>query len=75
MAKKRIWISADHGLALVYFLQSDVIKTFLDAGVEVVLMTDDGIQEQINHRFGCPGLQIEGLRMQQARRLQRTGRT
>ena len=67
MAKKRIWISADHGLALVYFLQSDVIKTFLDAGVEVVLLTDDGIQEQINSRFGCPGLQFEGLRMEQAR--------
>jgi hypothetical protein len=67
MAKKRIWISADHGLALVYFLQGDVIKTFLNAGVEVVLLTDDGIQEQINSRFGCPGLQIEGLRMQQAR--------
>ena len=67
MAKKRVWISADHGLALVYFLQSDVIKTFLDAGVEVVLLTDDGIQEQINQRFGRPGLLIEGLRMQQAR--------
>ena len=33
---------ADHGLALIYFLQSDIIFTLLNAGVEVVLFTDDG---------------------------------
>ena len=32
---KRIFISADHGMAIVYFLQSDVVSTLLDAGVEV----------------------------------------
>jgi len=65
--KKRIFISADHGLAIVYFLQSDVLPTLLDNGVEVVLLTDDGLKEQITARFGQPGLVVEGLRLKQAR--------
>ncbi|NOY98844.1 MAG: hypothetical protein GXP40_06535, partial [Chloroflexi bacterium] len=44
---KRIFIIADHGMALIYFMQSDVISTLLGAGVEVVLLTDDEIREQI----------------------------
>lgn len=66
-AKKRIWISADHGLAIVYFLQSDVLPTLLNAGVEVVLLTDDVLKEQITSRFGQPGLIVEGLRLKEAR--------
>ena len=62
-----MWVVADHGLAIVYFLQSDVIPTLLDGGVEVVLLTDDALQQQITERFGRPGLRIEGLRMKQAR--------
>jgi hypothetical protein len=65
---RRIFISADHGLSIVYFLQSDVLPTLLDGGVEVVLLTDDGLKEQIAARFGQPGLVVEGLRFQQARR-------
>lgn len=64
----RLMIVADHGLALVYFLQSDVLSTLLNGGVEVVLLTDDGLKEQIAHKFGCPGLTVEGLRLDQARR-------
>ncbi len=67
MGVKRILISADHGLAIVYFLQSDVVPTLLAAGVEVVLLTDDGLVDQISRRFGRPGLVIEGLRLPQAR--------
>src|SRR5512133_51713 len=63
----RIFISADHGLAIVYFLQSDVLPTLLAAGVEIVLLTDDGLKEQIERRFGQPGLIVEGLRFKQAR--------
>ena len=59
---KRVFISADHGLAIVYFLQSDVVPTLLDAGAEVVLLTDDGLKEQIDETFGSPGLIVEGLR-------------
>jgi hypothetical protein len=64
--KKRVFISADHGLAIVYFLQSDVVSTLIDAGLEVVLLTDDGLKEKISQRFGQPGLVVEGLRFDQA---------
>jgi len=67
MTTKRVFISADHGLAIVYFLQSDVVSTLLNAGVEVVLLTDDGLKDQITQRFGQPGLFIEGLRLKEAR--------
>jgi len=68
MPSKRVFISADHGLAIVYFLQSDVVPTLLKAGVGVVLLTDDGLRDQIQKRFGQEGLVIEGLRMNLARR-------
>jgi hypothetical protein len=63
---KKIFISADHGMAIIYFLQSDVVPTLLDAGVEVVLLTDDEIKSQISSRFARPGLTIEGLRLKEA---------
>jgi hypothetical protein len=63
---KRIFISADHGLAIVYFLQSDVVPTLLESGVEVVLLTDDALREQIEQRFRQPGLVVEGLRLEKA---------
>src|SRR5512140_1670739 len=64
---QRIFISADHGLAVVYFLQTDILPALLNAGVEVVVLTDDGLKEQIEQRFGQPGLVVEGLRFKQAR--------
>jgi hypothetical protein len=63
---RKIFISADHGLAIVYFLQSDVVTTLLEAGCEVVLLTDDALTAQIQNRFGRPGLFVEGLRLEQA---------
>ncbi len=63
---KRLFIAADHGMAIVYFLQSDVISRLLEAGVEVVLLTDDDIKNRISERFARPGLCIEGLRLEQA---------
>ncbi len=64
---RRIFISADHGLAIVYFLQSDVVSTLLDAGIEVVLLTDEALKEHITARFGRPGLIVESLRFKEAR--------
>ncbi len=61
--KPCIFIVADHGLALVYFLQTDVIPTLLAGGIDVVLLTDDGLKDQIQHKFGQPGLTVEGLRL------------
>ena len=63
---KRIFISADHGMAIIYFLQSDVLPTLLAAGVEIVVLTDDETKSQISNRFGRPGLTFEGLRLKQA---------
>ncbi len=63
---KRIFISADHGMAIIYFLQSDVVSTLLEAGVEVILLTDDEIVAQLRSRFTHHGLTIEGLRLKQA---------
>lgn len=63
----RVFVSADHGLAIVYFLQSEVVPSLLEAGLEVVLLTDDAIRERIQRSFGRPGLTIEGLRLKQAR--------
>ncbi|MEX0787836.1 MAG: CDP-glycerol glycerophosphotransferase family protein [Anaerolineales bacterium] len=63
----KILISADHGLAVVYFLQSDVVPRLLEAGREVVLLTDDSLTGVIRERFGRPGLTVEGLRLSAVR--------
>ncbi len=70
--KRRIFISADHGLALIYFLQSDVITTLLAGGVEVVLLIEDSARPAIVQRFRQPGLLFEGLRLDQCQRYYRT---
>lgn len=67
MPEKCVFISADHGLAVVYFLQSAVVETLLQKGIQVVILTDDGLKEQIAQRFGQPGVIVEGLRFAQAR--------
>ena len=63
MTAKRIFIIADHGLAIFYFLQSDVLTIILDQGVEVILLTDDNSVEPIQQRFNSPGLTIKGLHL------------
>jgi hypothetical protein len=65
---KRIFISADHGLSLIYFLQSEVISTLLNTGVEVVLFTDDEARLAIEQRFQRPGIIFEGLRLLECER-------
>jgi len=72
MPSKRIFISADHGLAIVYFLQSDVVSTLLDQGIEVVLLTDDALKEQVASWYQKPGLIVEGLRFAQARAFEKS---
>ncbi len=53
-------------MAIIYFLQSDVVSTLLNAGVEVILLTDDETKEKISQRFAQPNLIFEGLRLKQA---------
>ena len=69
---KRIFISADHGTAIIYFLQSDLVPTLLKAGVETVVLTDDETVDKIAARFARPGLTFEGLRLKAADRYART---
>ena len=66
MKNKTIFISADHGLAIVYFLQSDVVPMLLEAGHHVVLLSDDGLKDSLQERFGRPNLEVEGLRLKEA---------
>ncbi|UCF27551.1 MAG: hypothetical protein JSW42_13095 [Chloroflexota bacterium] len=63
MASKRVFIVADHGLAIFYFFQSDVISTLLSEGIEAVILTDERSIDPIKERFGQPGLIFEGLRL------------
>ena len=53
-------------MAIIYFLQSDVVPTLLEAGVEIVVLADDETQSLISSRFARPGLTFEGLRLKQA---------
>lgn len=63
---KTIFITADHGMAIIYFLQSDVVSTLLDAGVRVVVLTDDDTKDKIAAKFSRPGLTFEGLKLKEA---------
>jgi len=69
---KRVFISADHGLAVIYFLQSDLVPTLLSAGIEVIVLTEDSLIEQVRERFGRSGLKVEGLRLPALRQYERT---
>src|SRR5512134_1476036 len=69
---KKIFISADHGMAIIYFLQSDVVPTLLEAGVEIVILTDDETKDKIAQRFARPGLTFEGLRLKEANKFATT---
>jgi hypothetical protein len=71
---KKVFISADHGMAIIYFLQSDVVPTLLEAGVEVVVLTDDETKDRIAQRFSRPGLTFEGLRLKEAHKYSSTYR-
>lgn len=57
---KTILISADHGMAIIYFLQSDVVPTLLAAGVEVIILTDDAIVEKLAARHSPALSEVEG---------------
>lgn len=61
-SQRTVFISADHGLSVVYFLQTGVLPALRDSGARVVLLTDDGLVEQIARRFAGEGILVEGLR-------------
>src|SRR5215216_2310804 len=61
-------------MAIIYFLQSDVIRTLLESGVELLVLTDDETKDRIAQRFSRPGLTIQGLRLQEANKYASTFR-
>lgn len=65
MPSQRVFICADHGLAVFYFMQSDIIPTLLEAGLEVVVLTEDQSKDLVASRYGRPGVTFEGLRLDQ----------
>jgi hypothetical protein len=67
MTPKRAFIIADHGLSLVYFLQTKVHEVLQRHGIEVVLFTDDDLVERVKERFRLPGLTVEGMRLKDVR--------
>jgi len=71
---KKIFISADHGMAIIYFLQSDVVPALLAAGTEIVVLTDDETKDRIEQRFAHKGLTFEGLRLKEANKYASTFR-
>lgn len=71
-SRRCVLISADHGLALVYFLQTDVVPILLEAGVRVVVLTDEAVLEKTRKRFGRPGLTFDSLRLGEARAFEKS---
>lgn len=67
MSNQRIFISADHGLAIVYFLQSELMSELLEHGAQVTLLTDGSLQPVLRERFPHPNLAVEDLRLEAAR--------
>jgi hypothetical protein len=68
---KRVLVCADHGLAIVYFLQTDVVRGLLDAGASIVVLTDDGILDRVRRRFSDLSVTFEGMRLDLVRRYER----
>jgi hypothetical protein len=65
---KTVFVCADHGLAVIYFLQSDVLKVLLEAGMHVVVLTDDALVDEIRARFAQPGMTVTGMCFEAANR-------
>jgi len=61
-SKQTVFVVADHGLAIIYFMQSQIVSRLVEAGKQVVLLTQDALTEQIQQKFGRSGLIVEGLR-------------
>lgn len=67
MTTKRAFIIADHGLSLVYFLQTEVHEVLHEHGIDVVLFTDDDLVGRVQERFAHANLYVEGMRLHKVR--------
>ncbi len=61
--KKHVFLVANHGLSIVYFLQSELVSILVDSGVEVVIFTDGQVKSKIQKMINLPNVTIESLRL------------
>jgi len=64
---KRVFLVANHGLSIVYFLQSEIVSILVESGVEVVILTDGQVKSKIQSMFNLPSVTIESLRLNQVK--------
>lgn len=67
LSRRTVFISSDHGLATIYFLQSDLVDCLIDADIHVVLLTADGLVGEVERQYGRPGMTVRSLRLNQAK--------
>ncbi len=59
---KTVFLIADHGLAVIYFLQSEIAVSLLKTGTRVVVLTDIDALPALQERFQQPGLIFEDFK-------------
>ncbi|MCJ7717701.1 MAG: hypothetical protein MUO54_14440 [Anaerolineales bacterium] len=64
---KRIFIVANHGLSIVYFLQSELVSILVESGAEVVILTDGQVKSKIQKMFNQPNVTVESLRLEKVK--------
>jgi hypothetical protein len=61
--KKRIFLVANHGLAVVYFLQSDLVSVLIESGMEVIVLTDDNVKAKLMEMVDHPAVTVESMKL------------
>ncbi|HZW03247.1 MAG TPA: hypothetical protein VFF68_04935 [Anaerolineaceae bacterium] len=59
---KTIFIVLDHGLGLAYFLETELTRKLLDAGVRIVFLVQDAVLPQVQNSFPHPNVIFESMR-------------
>lgn len=59
---KTIFIVLDHGLGLAYFLETELTRKLLDAGVRIVFLVQDAVLPQVKDSLQHPNVIFESMR-------------
>lgn len=59
---KTIFVVLDHGLGLAYFLDTDLTRFLVDAGVRVVFLVQDAVLPRVKDSFQHPLVTFESMR-------------
>jgi hypothetical protein len=71
---KTIFIVLDHGLGLAYFLETELTRKLVDAGVRVVFLVTDAMLAQVKDSFQHPNVIFESMRDTQVLAYQKQNR-